>query len=94
MMAPLAEEGVLIVGSGRLTHNLDEFRLAGNREPVYAREFVTWVRDTLISGDPLRLQQALKVAPNALRAHPTTDSSSGGPGVVRVRRSYVANAAG
>ena len=73
VLSPLAEEGVLIVGSGSLTHNLHEFRSAGNREPAYAREFVGWVRDTLVSGDPLRLQQTLQVAPNAQRAHPTPE---------------------
>jgi 4,5-DOPA dioxygenase extradiol len=93
-LAPLAEEGVLIVGSGSLTHNLYEFRSAGNQEPAYAKEFVAWVRDTVASGDQLRLQQTLQLAPNAQRAHPTPEhflpllvaagAAAGGGGSIQV----------
>ncbi|MCU4118946.1 DODA-type extradiol aromatic ring-opening family dioxygenase [Variovorax sp. N23] len=72
-LAPLSEEGVLIVGSGSLTHNLYEFRSRNGQEPAYAREFVAWVRDTVSSGDRRRLLQTLELAPHAQRAHPTSE---------------------
>lgn len=73
VLAPLAEEGVLIVCSGSLTHNLYEFRSADGVEPAYAREFVAWVRDAVVRGDHERLQDALELAPHARRAHPTAE---------------------
>lgn len=72
-LAPLSEEGVLIVGSGSLTHNLYEFRSRNGEEPAYAREFVAWVRDTVTSGNRAHLVQALELAPHAQRAHPTSE---------------------
>ena len=72
-LAPLAEEGVLIVGSGSLTHNLGEFRLGPSRPQAYAAEFAAWVRDAVVRGDSARLRQTLAQAPHASRAHPTTE---------------------
>lgn len=72
-LAPLAGEGVLIVGSGSLTHNLYEFRLDDPRAESYAAEFAHWVRDAVLAGDHSRLRQALAIAPHARRAHPTAE---------------------
>ncbi len=72
-LAPLAAEGVLIVGSGSLTHNLYEFRTGDAKEASYAREFSEWIRDAVARGDTHRLEQALNQAPHAGRAHPTTE---------------------
>ena len=72
-LAPLAREGVLIVGSGSLTHNLYEFRTGDMQEAAYAREFSEWIRDAVREGDTDRLVHALERAPHAARAHPTTD---------------------
>jgi len=72
-LVPLADEGVLIVGSGSLTHNLYEFRSANGVEPSYAKEFVAWVRNAVVTGDHERLQNALELAPHACRAHPTPE---------------------
>lgn len=72
-LAPLAAEGVLIVGSGSLTHNLHEFRSHhGNDEP-YVTEFVDWVRAAITAGDGARLRRTLADAPHAGRAHPSTE---------------------
>ncbi len=72
-LAPLADEGVLIVGSGSLTHNLYEFRLGDPRAEAYAAEFAHWVRDAVLAGDHERLRRALASAPHARRAHPTAE---------------------
>lgn len=72
-LAPLAQEGVLIVGSGSLTHNLYEFRAGEVRASAYAQEFSAWVRQAVLDGDTTRLSQTLELAPHANRAHPTTE---------------------
>ena len=72
-LAPLADEGVLIVGSGSLTHNLAEFRSGAGNDAPYAEEFAAWVREAVASGDSARLRQTLTLAPHAQRAHPTPE---------------------
>jgi 4,5-DOPA dioxygenase extradiol len=74
-LAPFAKEGVLIIGSGSLTHNLYEFRMGDSdaEAAAYAKEFSSWVRQTVRDGDMDRLRNTLKLAPHATRAHPTTE---------------------
>jgi 4,5-DOPA dioxygenase extradiol len=72
-MAPLAAEGVLVIGSGSLTHNLFEFRMRQVEEAAYAREFSSWIRQAVLEGDRDRLLHALEEAPHAARAHPTSE---------------------
>ena len=72
-LAPLADEGVLIVGSGSLTHNLHEFRGGHERDEAYVAEFAAWVRDAVEQDDRARLLRTLEDAPHARRAHPTTE---------------------
>lgn len=72
-LAPLAEQGVFIVGSGSLTHNLYEFRTGHGRDEAYAAEFAHWIRDAVVDGDHDRLLLALEIAPHARRAHPTAE---------------------
>ena len=72
-LAPLAEEGVLIVGSGSLTHNLYEFRGTHGPDEPYVRAFAAWVREAVEQGDGARLLRTLEDAPEARRAHPTTE---------------------
>ena len=71
-LAPLTAEGVLVVGSGSLTHNLYEYRGDGPPEP-YAAAFAAWVRRAITDGDRGLLLRALEVAPHAHRAHPTPE---------------------
>lgn len=71
-LAPLRERGVLIVGSGSLTHNLYE---VGQRvrDPEYAQEFAGWVRDAVAAGDVEALLDYRRRAPHAARAHPSEE---------------------
>jgi 4,5-DOPA dioxygenase extradiol len=71
----LREQGVLIIGSGSLTHNLGEFRGQAADAPVqpYVRAFVDWVREAVQQGDATRLQATRALAPHAQRAHPTDE---------------------
>jgi len=72
-LAPLAQEGVLVIGSGSLTHNLYEFRTGEVKAADYAVEFSHWIRNAVRGGDNDALVHALQRAPHAQRAHPTTD---------------------
>ncbi len=74
-LAPLADEGVLIVGSGSLTHNLYEVRFddPDAQSETYAQAFVAWVRDTVGRRDHASLQRVMALAPHAARAHPTAE---------------------
>ncbi len=74
-LAPLRDEGVLIVGSGHLTHNLRDWMMsrgAQGRAP-YAVEFQDWVKQHLDAHDVQGLTRYRSEAPNAVRAHPTEE---------------------
>lgn len=72
-LAPLAEQGVLIVGSGSLTHNLYEFRGGHGDDQPYVKAFAAWVREAVEQADGVRLRRTLVDAPQAQRAHPTAE---------------------
>ena len=72
-LAPLQEEGVMIIGSGSLTHNLYEVRWRDEQAADYARQFSHWVRDAVLAGDSNRLRATLDQAPHAAREHPTSE---------------------
>jgi 4,5-DOPA dioxygenase extradiol len=71
-LAPLSDDGVLIVGSGSLTHNLYEFRQDA-RDEAYVTEFSAWVREAVEASDGQRLRRTLIDAPHAQRAHPSAE---------------------
>ncbi len=69
-LAPLADEGVLVVGSGFLTHNL---RSMGQRTPEWAVEFDAWSAEVLSRRDVDALVDFRSKAPAARLAHPTPE---------------------
>lgn len=71
-LAPLRELGVLVVGSGSLTHNLYEFRQHID-DPEYAQAFADWIADAVARGDVDSLVHYRARAPHAVRAHPTDE---------------------
>jgi 4,5-DOPA dioxygenase extradiol len=72
-LGAMRDTGVLIVGSGSLTHNLYEVRQNGSESAPYAREFASWVRDSVLARDTDRLIRYRRNAPQAERAHPTEE---------------------
>lgn len=73
-LAPLADEGVLLVGSGSITHNLAEFRRPlGPDGGAYAQAFVDWARQAVTTHDEAAVVDYLHSAPQARRAHPTAE---------------------
>lgn len=73
-LAPLREEGVLIIGSGATTHNLRalHFGDAGYIAP-WAEEFDTWLKTALLEGRYEDVNHYAEKAPHAKVAHPWPD---------------------
>ncbi|MCE8044160.1 dioxygenase [Halomonas daqingensis] len=71
-LAALREEGVLVVGSGSLTHNLSEMQVQGAPTPAWVGEFADWVHERLTNGEREALL-AWETAPQARRNHPTPE---------------------
>ncbi|MEU5049571.1 class III extradiol ring-cleavage dioxygenase [Streptomyces sp. NPDC021096] len=72
-LAPLRDEGVLIVGSGFFTHNLAALRHAGTAPPAWSAEFDAWGREALGRQDVDALLDFGNKAPAARLAHPRTE---------------------
>ena len=74
-IAPLRDEGVLIVGSGFFTHNLSAMTLGSGPDsaPAWSREFDAWGREVLAAGDLDALLDFEHRAPAGRLAHPRTE---------------------
>ncbi len=75
-LAPLASQGFLIIASGNITHNLQDYFLAsrnGGQTPDYVREFSEWMAEQLTKEDVADLLNYRQRAPSASRAHPTDE---------------------
>lgn len=77
-LAGLRHEGILVLGSGSMTHNLSDFRAqrdtpAAEQTPAYAEEFCTWIAARIAAGDSDAVIAYRDVAPFATRAHPSPE---------------------
>jgi 4,5-DOPA dioxygenase extradiol len=68
-LAPLRDEGVLVIGSGFITHNLRAMQL--RTPPAWAREFDAWTTDVVARGDVDALLQYKAKAPGVRESLPT-----------------------
>jgi len=73
-LAPLSTQGVVIVGSGMVTHNISHWDPNYQGEPIeWAKAFDDWLRDALVRGDIEQLLDWETQAPHAKQNHPTTE---------------------
>ncbi|KQK10876.1 extradiol ring-cleavage dioxygenase [Brachypodium distachyon] len=73
-LAPLREEGVLVLGSGSATHNLRRIRMeTGAPVPQWASDFDSWLKDSLLDGRHEDVKRFEEKAPSAKVAHPSPD---------------------
>ena len=74
-LAPLRDEGVLIIGSGSFTHDLSEFRghALNDPAPAWVNSFADWVHAALSAGKIADLLDYRRQAPYATKNHPTEE---------------------
>ncbi|MFN8125997.1 MAG: class III extradiol ring-cleavage dioxygenase [Candidatus Nanopelagicales bacterium] len=76
-LRPLREQGVLIIGSGFLTHGLPFLRredwMGTAPPPAWSRDFDDWAAEALVRGDVAELTRYRSVAPGMPYAHPTVE---------------------
>jgi 4,5-DOPA dioxygenase extradiol len=75
-LAPLTRAGFLIVGSGNLTHNLQDWRRVatmGAPVPAYVQAFPEWIAQRLAAHDLEALRDYRRRAPGGALAHPSDE---------------------
>ena len=74
-LASLREQGVLIIGSGSITHNLRELDWHAGPESVepWAKAFRDWMIEKLADNDEAALHDYRSQAPDAVRNHPSDE---------------------
>ncbi len=76
-LEPLRGEGVLIIGSGALTHNLSAFFKGGFAAdapaPDWVTAFVAWIAERAEAGDSRALLRYRELAPHGVDNHPTPE---------------------
>lgn len=75
VLASLREQGILLIGSGSITHNLGELNWRAGPETIepWARDFRDWIVDRLAHDDEIALHDYRNQAPHAVRSHPSDE---------------------
>jgi 4,5-DOPA dioxygenase extradiol len=75
-LRPLREQGVLVVGSGHMTHGLPFLTremFTHNAVPGWSADFDAWAAESLERGDVAELARFRSAAPGMPYAHPTVE---------------------
>jgi len=74
-LAPLRDEGVLIMGSGNLVHNLGsvDFERVDAPQPSWSSQFDAWVKNQLDRWKLPSLANYLAESPDGRMSHPTAE---------------------
>jgi 4,5-DOPA dioxygenase extradiol len=75
-LRPLRAEGVLVIGSGFMTHGLQSLTremIMNSAIPAWSSDFDAWAADALARGDVAELAAYRSRAPGMPHAHPTAD---------------------
>ncbi|AZD87584.1 hypothetical protein C4K14_4774 [Pseudomonas chlororaphis subsp. aureofaciens] len=74
-LSSLRQQGVLLIGSGSITHNLRELDWHAGPESVepWAKAFRDWMIEKLAANDEAALHDYRRQAPNAVRSHPSDE---------------------
>ena len=69
-LAPLREDNILLLGSGYTFHNMHAFFNPTEKTYQAAKDFNSWLKDTIMSNDRLERLQQWEQAPGARVCHP------------------------
>lgn len=72
-LAPLRGEGVLILATGGVVHNLRQFHVDRERPADWALSFDAWVAERIAAGDSEALVRYRQTRPDGAKAHPTDE---------------------
>jgi 4,5-DOPA dioxygenase extradiol len=72
-LAPLRNEGVLIIGTGNVVHNLRRMSWEDAAPPDYVVDFDRWVERVITAKDTQGLTSWNEAAPDPLRNHPSAE---------------------
>jgi 4,5-DOPA dioxygenase extradiol len=72
----LTHQGFLVIGSGNITHNLGDYRMAamqGGQTPAYVQTFADWIEKELTEKHLQRMIDYRQHSSEGVRSHPTED---------------------
>jgi len=74
-LSPLRDQGVLIIGSGSISHNLSAIfkHPKGEPAPKWVTEFCDWIAEKIATNDAESLKAYRSNAPHAVQNHPTDE---------------------